>query len=350
MWHRRFLWRGDRDDIERMTRSISHRGPDGDGYFCDDTLRLYLGHRRLAIRDIAGGHQPMWNEDGSVCIVYNGELYNHESLLAELVACGHRFRSATSDTEVLVHGFEEWGTELPQRLNGMFAFAILTATGRRCFCPRPLREKPLYYRFDGKNLWFGSELRALLSHRQFALGSACRRCRSFFFAYGYFPTPHTLYEGVKKLPGGSWLSFDLRTATLREGRYWQFRLQPDESLTEKDEPRLVEELQSLLTKAVAGRLVSDDAARVFLSGGIDSSAALAVMAKLRDPRGIHSFTIGFASRRLMNRRLLVRWRKRSDRITTNRFWASTRCGKCCCRCWAGSTNRSGMRRFCRRIC
>ena len=288
-----FFGEGDRDDIERMTRSIAHRGPDGDGYFCDDTLRLYLGHRRLAIRDIAGGHQPMWNEDGSVCIVYNGELYNHESLRAELVACGHRFRSATSDIEVLVHGFEEWGTELPQRLNGMFAFAIFDRNRQTLFLARDrFGEKPLYYRFDGKNLWFGSELRALLSHRQFCARVSLPSLQKFF-AYGYFPTPHTLYEGVKKLPGGSWLSFDLRTATLREGRYWQFRLQPDESLTEKDEPRLVEELQSLLTKAVAGRLVSDVPLGVFLSGGIDSSAALAVMAKLRDPRGIHSFTIGF---------------------------------------------------------
>lgn len=288
-----FLGEGDRDDIERMTRAIAHRGPDGDGYFCDEQLGIFLGHRRLAIRDLAGGHQPMWNEDDSVCIVYNGELYNHDALRAELTARGHRFRSATSDTEVLVHGFEEWGTDLPRRLNGMFAFAIWDRNRQTLFLARDrFGEKPLYYRFDGKTLWFGSELRALLAHRRF-LARVSLPSLQKFFAYGYFPTPHTLYEGVHKLPGGSWLSFDLRQGTLREQRYWQFRLEPDDSLTDKDEPRLVEELQSLLISAVRGRLVSDVPLGVFLSGGIDSSAALAVMAKLRDPQGIHSFTIGF---------------------------------------------------------
>ncbi len=288
-----FFGAGDRDDLLRMTRAIAHRGPDGEGSFCDEALRVYLGHRRLAIRDLAGGHQPMWNEDESVCVVYNGELYNHEALRAELESRGHRFHSATSDTEVLVHGFEEWGSELPGRLNGMFAFAILDRKRQTLFLARDrFGEKPLYYRFDGQNFAFGSELRALTAHRGFSARVSLRSLQKYF-AYGYFPTPHTLYEGVHKLPGGGSLLLDLRTGQLSLSRYFQFQLQPDDSLTEKDEPRLVEELQSLLIQAVRGRLVSDVPLGVFLSGGIDSSAALAVMAKLRDPKQIHSFTIGF---------------------------------------------------------
>src|SRR5581483_9323599 len=131
-----FAGRGDRDDIHRMTTSLAHRGPDGEGFHHDPASAVHLGHRRLSILDIAGGAQPLFNEDRTVCVVFNGEIYNHVELRATLHAAGHRFRSDHSDTEVLVHGYEEWGDALPLRLNGMFAFAIYDAGRKRLFLAR----------------------------------------------------------------------------------------------------------------------------------------------------------------------------------------------------------------------
>jgi len=119
-----FAGRGDRADLEHMTAALIHRGPDGRGFYIDHDHRVYLGHRRLAILDLAAGEQPMWNEDGQVAVIFNGEIYNHAELRQQLILCGHRFASNHSDTEVLVHGWEEWAEDLPVRLNGMFAFAI----------------------------------------------------------------------------------------------------------------------------------------------------------------------------------------------------------------------------------
>lgn len=288
-----FWGSGDRADLVAMTNALAHRGPDGEGFHCDAAQRVYLGHRRLAIRDLIGGHQPMWNEDGTVAVVYNGEIYNHAELRAELVLRGHRFVTESSDTEVLVHGFEEWGDDLPRRLNGMFAFAIFDQKRRQLFLARDrFGEKPLYYAHDGQRLLFASELRGLLGHSDFAPGLSLTSLQKYF-AYGYFPAPHTLYEGVRKLPGGCWLRLDVQTGQLRMQRYWQFLLTPDDSLTDADEPRLIEELRHLLFAAVQRRLVSDVPLGVFLSGGLDSSAVLAGMARTLPPASIRSFTIGF---------------------------------------------------------
>jgi asparagine synthase (glutamine-hydrolysing) len=141
-----FIGLGSRDDLARMTAALVHRGPDSEGQFVDMAERVFLGHRRLAVVDLPGGLQPMWNEDGRVGIVFNGEIYNHADLRAALVRCGHRFASDHSDTEVLVHGFEQWGEGLLPRLNGMFAFAILDRRRKRLFLARDrFGEKPLYY-------------------------------------------------------------------------------------------------------------------------------------------------------------------------------------------------------------
>ena len=219
-----FWGSGDRADLVAMTNALAHRGPDGEGFHCDVAQRVYLGHRRLAIRDLTFGHQPMWNEDGSVAVIYNGEIYNHAELRAELVSRGHRFATESSDTEVLVHGFEEWGDDLPRRLNGMFAFAIFDQKRRQLFLARDrFGEKPLYYAHDGQRLLFASELRGLLGHSDFAPGLSLTSLQKYF-AYGYFPAPHTLYEGVRKLPGGCWLRLDVQTGQLRMQRYWQFLL------------------------------------------------------------------------------------------------------------------------------
>jgi asparagine synthase (glutamine-hydrolysing) len=288
-----FAGRGDRSDLAAMTAVLAHRGPDGDGQFVDEQARTYLGHRRLAIIDIAGGHQPMWNEDGQVGIVFNGEIYNHRELRAELQRCGHVFASDHSDTEVLVHGYEEWGCELLGRLNGMFAFAILDRRRQRLVLARDrFGEKPLFY-YDQPGLFaFASELTALASHREVSRSINPRSVQKLF-AYGYLPGANAFFTGSKKLPEGHYLTHDLATRETVVTRYYQFRIEPDESLTDAHEPALVEELRNLLQTAVARRMVSDVPLGIFLSGGLDSSMCLAMAAKSIAPSALQTFTIGF---------------------------------------------------------
>lgn len=289
-----FLGSGSREVLLAMTRALQHRGPDAEGLHVDEARRIYLGHRRLAIIDPARGQQPMWNEDGTVAVVFNGEIYNHRALRTELEAAGHRFGSDHSDTEVLVHGFEEWDTGLLSRLNGMFAFAVYDARRRQLLLARDrFGEKPLYYACGRDVFAFASEVRALLHHPR--VDSALDETGvQKFFAHGYFPGEHTLHRGITRLPGGCWLRVatdDLAAA--RPQRYWAFTLEPDRSLTDRDEPRLVEELRALIVQAVARRLESDVPLGVFLSGGVDSSAVLAGMLKSVDPARIRAFTLGF---------------------------------------------------------
>ncbi len=288
-----FSGTGGRDDLTAMTNALSHRGPDAEGYHVDKQSRVYLGHRRLSVRDIAGGQQPMWNEDRSVCVVYNGEIYNHVELRKELEAHGHIFSTDHSDTEVLVHGFEQWGKELPRRLNGMFAFAIFESRDQTLFLARDrFGEKPLYYANAGGAFAFASELHALTLHP--AVGreydpAALQK----FFAYGYIPAPLAAFKKTYKLPHGHHLSFSCRTGKLNVESYHTFLIDPDPSLERRDEEDLAMELRSLLDQAVQRRLVSDVPLGVFLSGGIDSSAVLALTANHRDAETIEAFTIGF---------------------------------------------------------
>src|SRR5215468_3164973 len=164
-----FVGAGDAQHLQAMSDAMIHRGPDGSGKHIDADNAVFLAHRRLAILDIGGGEQPMWNEDGQIGVVFNGEIYNHLDLRKELVAKGHVFRSDHSDTEVLVHGYEEWGAGLPLRLNGMFAFAIYDRPRRKLFFSRDrFGKKPLYYTLAGDTFAFASELRALLEHPRVA--------------------------------------------------------------------------------------------------------------------------------------------------------------------------------------
>jgi asparagine synthase (glutamine-hydrolysing) len=276
-----------------MTATLAHRGPDGDGFFVDEVLQVFLGHRRLAIIDIASGLQPMWNEDGQVGVVFNGEIYNHAELRSDLERRGHRFASDHSDTEVLVHGWEEWAEGLPTRINGMFAFAILDRTRRRLFLARDrFGEKPLYYAARPGFFAFASELTGLAAHPAISRSIAPRALQKFF-AYGYIPVPHSIIEGTFKLPGGQWLSYDLSSGQLVTKAYWRFVLEPDLSIMDADEPRLVEECRSLLTIAARRRLMSDVPLGVFLSGGIDSSLVLASLAQSQPASSLSTFTIGF---------------------------------------------------------
>lgn len=288
-----FSGHGDQKTLERMTLRLAHRGPDGQGFFSDEKNKVFLGHRRLSIIDLAGGQQPMWNETGDVGVVFNGEIYNHADLRRQLIAAGHRFQSSHSDTEVLVHGYEEWGDGLPARLNGMFAFVIYDAANRQLFVARDrFGEKPLYYATAPGFFGFASELSALCEH-----GSVSRqinqRALQKLFAWGYLPAPLALYEGCRKLPGGHCATLDIDGFSLTIWPYWQFELTPDNALLETDEDRLAEELQHLLFQAVDRRLISDVPLGLFLSGGLDSSSVLAGACAMMPHAKPKTFCIGF---------------------------------------------------------
>ena len=254
-----------------MTNALRSRGPDGEGFHVDQHLHVFLGHRRLAIVDVADGRQPMWNENGTVAVIFNGEIYNHKELRRALVECGHVFATSHSDTEVLVHGYEEWGSELPSKLNGMFAFAIFDRQRKRLFLARDrFAEKPLYYSHKTGTFAFASELTSLALHPNVP-NSPDLLALQKLFAYGYIPAPFAAITGTKKLPGGHWLSYDLMTETYRTECYWRFLLQPDDGISDSHEPQLVDECASLISQAVKRRLMSDVPLGVFLSGGLDSS-------------------------------------------------------------------------------
>lgn len=288
-----FVGTGDRQILEAMTDSLAHRGPDDRGFHEDGANHVFLGHRRLAIRDIDGGRQPMWNAEGTVCVVYNGEVYNHLELRRELEAKGHVFRSDHSDTEVLVHGYVEWGEELPARLNGMFAFAIYDVVRRRLFLARDrFGEKPLYYASAPGLFAFASELGAIVIHPAFEARLNPRSLQKFF-AYGYLPAPNAVYERSFKIPGGCHLIYNLDSGDILIDRYWRFRIDIDDSLAERSVDSLAEELRDLICRAVERRLVSDVPVGFFLSGGIDSSTIVAMAARIRLAASLDTFTIGF---------------------------------------------------------
>jgi asparagine synthase (glutamine-hydrolysing) len=164
-----FVGRGDQGDLQRMTRALAHRGPDGEGFQIFEDHGVHLGHRRLSIVDLADGAQPMANEDGTVWVTFNGEIYNHTELRRDLIELGHKFSTDHSDTEVLVHGWEQWGIHLPGKLNGMFAFAIWDRTRKTMFLARDrFGEKPLYWGQQGELFLFASELSAFVEHTAFA--------------------------------------------------------------------------------------------------------------------------------------------------------------------------------------
>ncbi|HEX3995801.1 MAG TPA: asparagine synthase (glutamine-hydrolyzing) [Acetobacteraceae bacterium] len=288
-----FIGAGGRADLEAMAGALLHRGPDDAGFHIEPGFALHLGFRRLAIVDIEGGHQPMWNEDGSVCVLCNGEIYNQAELRAELLSKGHVFRSDHSDTEVLVHGYEEWGEDLPARLNGMFALVVWDRPRQRLFAARDrFGEKPFFYVSRPGFFAFASELSALIRHHAVDRTIDPRALQKFF-AYGYIPAPGALYRGARKLPGGCCLTVDLASFCVREHRYWKFAIEADEHAPEHRIPELTDELRALLDHAVARRLVSDVPLGIFLSGGIDSNIVLALAARHRPAASLDTFTIGF---------------------------------------------------------
>ena len=270
--------------IQAMTNAISHRGPDGEGFHIEPGLAL--GHRRLAIIDPAGGHQPMYNQNRTVAIVFNGEIYNFEIIRHNLEKLGYKFQNRC-DTETIIHAWEAYGEACVDHLSGMFAFALWDSQQRKLFCARDrLGKKPFYYTWIGGDFAFGSEIAALA-----ALPGLSRcidpRAVDDFFAYGYVPEPSTIFEAIHKLPPASTLTLEHgRTPQIR--RYWE----PTPQSAAQTEAEAMPEIRHRLEAAVACRLVADVPLGAFLSGGVDSSAVVATAAGLR-AQTLDTFTIGF---------------------------------------------------------
>lgn len=271
--------------FDRMLDTLAHRGPDGRGLRALDGGAVLLGHRRLAIIDLsADGAQPIGNEDGTVWLTYNGEIYNHRELREELLRLGHRFRSR-ADSEVVVHAWEEWGEACVSRLRGIFAFGLWDERTKTLFLARdPLGVKPLYYTRYAGRFAFASQPKAILADPDFPREIDPHGLRDFL-AYGYVPHARSAFAGMARLPAG-------HVATLRDGalglrRYWQ--IECGESL--RDPREAFERLQAGLADAVRAQLVSDVPVGCFLSGGIDSSLLVA-LAKPHLPE-LRSFTVGF---------------------------------------------------------
>ena len=259
----------DADILQMMNNQIAHRGPDDAGYFLHENIGL--AHRRLSIIDTSQrGHQPLFNEDGTVGVVFNGEIYNYQELTKELQKAGHRFASHT-DTEAIVHAYEEWGTECIGRLDGMFSLALIDLRQHRLILAKDrFGKKPLYYTLQNGVFLFGSELKAFFPHPSFEkrldLASVSK-----YLAYEYVPTPYSIFQQCHKLPRASYLVLNTKELTSLPSptEYWQIHYNPKLTLSEQEAE---EELDRLFHEAVRKRLMSDVPLGVFLSGGVDSSA------------------------------------------------------------------------------
>jgi asparagine synthase (glutamine-hydrolysing) len=278
--------RVDAEILRRMCGAIAHRGPDDEGIY--SRANVGLGMRRLSIIDLAAGHQPMGNEDGTIWMVFNGEIYNHVTLREDLVARGHRFNTH-SDTEVIVHLYEEYGRECVQHLQGMFAFAIWDAGGRKLFVARDrLGIKPLYYRISANSFLFGSEIKAILEYPD-VRPEFHRGALPEYLAFGYLAGQETFYTGIRKLMPGHRLEVG-ENGKLQIEQYWDVSATTDEE--EHDEHYYVERYLDLLKRAVSSHLMSDVPLGVFLSGGLDSSAIAALMTNIRKAP-VETFSVGY---------------------------------------------------------
>ena len=270
--------------VESATNKMAHRGPDDAGFFFDKGIAL--GHRRLSIIDLSSGHQPMFNEDQSITIVYNGEIYNHLELHDFLSKKGHVFKTKC-DTEVIIHAYEEWGEESVQKFNGMFSFALWDSRKRKLWIVRDrLGIKPLYYYTDKHNFIFSSEIKPLLE-TGLIQRELNEKVLDSYFSLGYVPAPETMFKNIYKVMPGHFII--LNDGKITDKEYWDFAEVEQSDLNFES---AVEHLKELFHDSVQKRLMSDVPLGVFLSGGLDSSAVVAEMAKIvKDP--INTFTVGY---------------------------------------------------------
>jgi len=275
----------DAELVHRMCQTLVHRGPDDEGIFVKSGTGL--GMRRLSIIDLPGGHQPIFNEDRTIWIVFNGEIYNFRELRKDLERNGHRF-STQSDTEAIVHLYEDHGAECVQKLRGMFAFALFDMPNRRLLLARDrLGKKPLHYALLRNRLFFGSEIKAMLAVAP-ELSAVNSRVLLDYFYFGYIPDPQTAFTGIQKLPPGHLLEFE--NGKLRVRAYWG--LPEYGTYSPASEEECLEELEARLSEAVKMRLIADVPLGALLSGGTDSSTVVALMARATS-RPVKTFCIGF---------------------------------------------------------
>lgn len=270
-------------EVHRMCQVIQHRGPDDEGIYVNKNVGI--GMRRLSIIDLSGGHQPISNEDKSVWIVFNGEIYNYKNIRNELIQKGHQF-TTNSDTETILHAYEEYGETCPEKLNGMFGFAIWDGRNNRLFLARDrIGIKPLYYYLDSNRLVFGSELKSILQVKDIPR-QVNPKALDNFLTFEYVPAPLSIFQGIKKLEPGHTLMWDNGKTTIR--KYWNLEYREKKT----SEAQICEELEALLQDAVNIRLMSEVPLGAFLSGGIDSSTIVGLMSReLTQP--VKTFSIGF---------------------------------------------------------
>jgi asparagine synthase (glutamine-hydrolysing) len=287
--------KADESVLQKMTRVLAHRGPDGEGYYCHGNLGL--GHRRLSIIDLSTGDQPMFNDDKSIAIVFNGEIYNYVELKEELRKDGFTFRT-NSDTEVIIRAYEKWGVDFQNKLNGMWAFALWDEKKRTLLLSRDrIGEKPLIYSVHDNTLVFGSEIKSILAYGVPAVPNL--ELTELYLTLGYIPAPYTFYKNIHKLKAGHYLT--VSNGSVKEHQYWDLPEIDEENMI-TDKKKVNEEFERLLRDSVRIRMRSDVPYGAFLSGGLDSASVVALMSEIsKEP--VKTFTIGFREKSFDERKL-----------------------------------------------
>lgn len=271
--------------VQSSTDLMHHRGPDDSGYYTDGNIGL--GHRRLSIIDLSSGHQPMCNEDESLVVVYNGEIYNYKDIQKDLMSKGHKFRT-NCDTEVILHGYKEWGKNCLEKFNGMFAFILFDKIKRILWIARDrLGIKPLYYYLGNDFFIAASEVKAIIG-TGLVRSALNERVVDAYFSVGYVPGPETMFKGIKKLLPGHYLTVSAHG--VKETEYWDFSRVMQKSISESD---ALERMEELFSDCVQKRMISDVPVGAFLSGGLDSSIVVGLMEKLISPMPVNTFTVAY---------------------------------------------------------
>ncbi|MDY6863114.1 MAG: asparagine synthase (glutamine-hydrolyzing) [Thermodesulfobacteriota bacterium] len=271
-------------NLPNSTDIIKHRGPDDYGYFMDDNI--YLGHRRLSVIDLKTGQQPVYNEDKTKCVIYNGEIYNFQEIRKNLISCGHTFITS-SDTETIIHAYEEWDKDCVAKFNGMFSFAIWDTKKKKLFAARDrLGIKPFFYAEYKGIFYFASEMKAILQFKDFPR-EIDQDALASYFMLSYIPAPLTIYKQIRKLLPGH--TIEVKKGAVKINKYWDLDFYPDHSKSQK---QIIEHFSGLLEESVRLRMISDVPLGAFLSGGIDSGIIVALMSK-NSSMPINTFCMGF---------------------------------------------------------